>query len=329
MSNEAFEYTVTTRSVTLSQVGDSDGSTVVVVSAQAPFYENVVSRIADWEAQNLSYEEARKQVELLAGRGANLPVPVSDAADRGIVLGLNKSLSMTGEGTLLMRGVELDGGLADRLVSMIETDEGNWTALAAMIENMAELNDGPKYQEVSRFLSKNDFAVTTDGRILGYKAVTPDHAATHAGYCTVIMPDGERIDYIDQTPRYPIGSIAMMSKSDVAYTPNSSCGTGLHIGSRRFVQDNYGGYGDVLVAAFWPEHVSSVPTDSHSGKIRTIQFEVLAKLDHDLVASRRGLSLTSSDVRRLSAVRVPEKTRAAARIARENLIERSLTQKGA
>lgn len=122
---------------------------------------------------------------------------------------------------------------------------------------------GRAVQELYTFLENKNLPITSEGMILGYKAVRRDWYDIYSG--TILNT---------------VGSTISMPRNKVDDNCNQTCSYGLHIGSIEYVK-MFGGSADrsrILIVEFDPADVVSVPIDYHGQKLRACKYKVLQEM---------------------------------------------------
>lgn len=131
------------------------------------------------------------------------------------------------------------------------------------------------------WLKAGGFTLTTDGYIVGYKAVRADGRSAHAGRepVTVAHQDGT-VETVSGHVPYPVGATVSMERDLVDDDRDSACSVGLHVGTYRYAETFSD---DMLVVLVDPADVVSVPSDAHSEKMRVCRLVVAARHDGDQI----------------------------------------------
>lgn len=157
--------------------------------------------------------------------------------------------------------------------------------LAPLVAFLHRLERNPSPASRSQlfgWLKSGGFTLTTDGLIVGYKAVRADGRSAHAGRepVTVKAQDGSVQTVTGHVP-YPVGSTVWMPRDLVNDDRNSSCSVGLHVGTYSYAEHFSE---QMLVVLVDPADVVSVPTDSNAQKMRVCRLYVAARHDGDQIA---------------------------------------------
>jgi hypothetical protein len=124
-------------------------------------------------------------------------------------------------------------------------------------------------------LSREDFAITADGLVVGYKGVKRDAD----GQLVSVQSGRAIVDgtvHVGNIPN-PLGAVVEMPRGEVTFDPANGCSVGLHVGT----YDYAAGWaqGALLEVHVNPRDVVSVPTDCDSQKMRTCRYRVVATID--------------------------------------------------
>jgi hypothetical protein len=225
------------------------GNNIVVVIGNKSYtvskthltYQKVLDAIkaADWEAVKAVVDP--KKVVLSYGKG---------------------NVSVQGE-TLFWKGEQLNGGLAVRMITMLQ--EG--FPIEPMVAFMENLFTNPSKRAVTElygFLEKNNLPITPDGHFLAYKKVRRNFLDIHSGT-------------MDNSP----GKILEMERNAVDDDKDRTCSTGLHFCGMSYL-DHFGGSDSrVVIVKINPRDVVSIPSDYNDSKGRACRYEVVGELGVD------------------------------------------------
>ena len=225
------------------------GNNIVVVIGNKSYtvskthltYQKVLDAIkaADWEAVKAVVDP--KKVVLSYGKG---------------------NVSVQGE-TLFWKGEQLNGGLAVRMITMLQ--EG--FPIEPMVAFMENLFTNPSKRAVTElygFLEKNNLPITPDGHFLAYKKVRRNFLDIHSGT-------------MDNSP----GKVLEMERNAVDDDKDRTCSTGLHFCGMSYL-DHFGGSDSrVVIVKINPRDVVSIPSDYNDSKGRACRYEVVGELGVD------------------------------------------------
>jgi hypothetical protein len=161
----------------------------------------------------------------------------------------------------------LDDVVAKKILAFWEEDE-DFGPLARYVENIMANPEPHSREQLYRWLEHNQFPISNDGCIVGYKSVTSDHLSHNSGHAFV---DG--IEYNGRIPNH-VGAVVTMPRSEVAHDPNQACHVGLHVGTWEYAS-TFGGGKTVMLVKINPRDVVSVPHDASSQKVRVCRYEVI------------------------------------------------------
>lgn len=156
---------------------------------------------------------------------------------------------------------------------------------AAVVKFLQRLERNPSEASRSQlfaWLQAGGFAITSEGLVVGYKAVDANGYSFSTGRepVTVTTADGKSSVITGKIP-YPIGSTASMPRNLVDDNRDASCSVGLHVGTESYATGFGSSDGSVLVVLYDPAHVVSVPRCSSGQKVRVHQLYVAAYMgDH-------------------------------------------------
>lgn len=162
----------------------------------------------------------------------------------------------------------LDNVVAEKILAFWEADE-DFGPLARYVENIMANPEPDSREQLYRWLEHNQFPISADGCIVGYKSVTTDHKSHSRGHAFV---DG--VEYNGQIPNH-VGAVVTMPRSEVAHDPNQACHVGLHVGTWEYASTFGWGDKQVMLVKINPRDVVSVPHDSYSQKVRVCRYEVI------------------------------------------------------
>src|SRR5262249_46214547 len=144
-----------------------------------------------------------------------------------------------------------------RIVAMATNGE-NPTILFRFWERLSK---NPSYRSVNQlytFMKHSGIPLTTEGKILTYKAVRSDYRDCHSGK-------------FDNHP----GVTQKMPRNKISDDPQVACDEGFHVGAMGYVR-NFGGSGSrIVVCEVDPENVVSIPHDARSQKMRVCEYKVI------------------------------------------------------
>lgn len=177
-------------------------------------------------------------------------------------------------GAVYFDGDQVDDTITRQVVRFLEEGENDWLPLVAFMENVANNPQEQSREQLYDWLRDRNFTITDDGCFIAYKGLTEDYKSTRSGPGIV---NGEEVNgYLDNSP----GNSVEIARSLVHHDPNSSCASGLHVGTHAFAKSwSRGKFVEVKVN---PRDVVSVPHDSSSQKIRVCRYLVLGDATNEI-----------------------------------------------
>lgn len=174
-------------------------------------------------------------------------------------------------GRLYLDGEEFHNALSEQVVAFVKAGVEDWKPLVAFYENVLANENDHSREQLYGWLSAEDFTITSDGLIVGYKSVNKtddgNFLSINSGTATV---DGE---VQNGRIRQAVGSVVEMPRGDVQHDPAVGCHVGLHVGTWGYAS---GFSGDtVLEVHVNPRDVVSVPTDCGESKMRVCRYKVV------------------------------------------------------
>lgn len=116
--------------------------------------------------------------------------------------------------------------------------------------------------DIRRFVVSNSLEITRDGCFIGFKNVNK------TTYC----------DHHTGKTHHQTGDIIQMDRDDVNPDPSVSCGSGLHVGTSKYVSGFNLHSSATFLVKVNPKNVVCVPHGGE-GKIRCCEYTVLNKID--------------------------------------------------
>lgn len=209
-------------------------------------------------------------------RGVNEPIDVAlfdlEAAISNIFTPLSERVAVL-NGELYFDGDVLNSTLSDRIIkSVLDENQDEYEPWVHFLEKLATNPNEHSRESLYEFLRKEDFTITDNGDIVGYKSVwaDEDHEFVSDRSNGTAFVDG--VIYESQPIPNPIGAIVTMPRSTVRHDPYAGCSAGLHVGTHQYAN---GFSGDSLLEIhFNPRDVVSVPSDGTVGKVRVSRYLV-------------------------------------------------------
>lgn len=177
-----------------------------------------------------------------------------------VVLNYGKgNVSVQGE-TLYWKGEQLNGGLAVRMIQMLQ-DGFPIEPMVAFMENLFTNPSKRAVTELYGFLEKNNLPITPDGHFLAYKKVRKDFLDIHSG-----------------TMDNSVGKVLEMERNAVDDDKDRTCSTGLHFCGMSYLPHFGGGDSRTVIVKINPRDVVSIPSDYNDAKGRACRYEVIGEL---------------------------------------------------
>lgn len=178
-------------------------------------------------------------------------------------------------GRLYMDGDEVDNAIATQVVRSIAEGLDDFRPLVRFLENVAQNTNEHSREMLADWLDAEDFTITQDGLIVGYKGVKPTGDGQFESILTGrAIVDGE--EHSGHIPNYK-GAVVEMPRSEVTHDPAMACSQGLHVGTYSYA-DGFA-QGALLEVHVHPRDVVSVPTDSNGRKMRVCRYTVVDTID--------------------------------------------------
>ena len=199
---------------------------------------------------------------------------------------LSERVSVRG-GRIYLDGDEIDNSLTRQVVRFAEDGEDDWKPLVNFFEKVQSNPLNHSREQLFDFLNANDFTITEDGDIVGYKGVNRHEDDEEGVYRSTtagpnVIRNGEPLEHclVPQS----VGDIIEMPRSTVAHDPGQSCSYGLHVATWDYAQ-NYGHRGAILKVLVNPRDVVSVPRDASGAKVRVCRYVVADILDERITSA--------------------------------------------
>lgn len=180
-------------------------------------------------------------------------------------------------GKLYFDGDAIDDSLANHILrALADDDVDEYEPWVNFLESLYVNPDNYIRNNLFEWLRAEDFTITKNGDIVGYKYVYSDeehgYVSGHAGTAYV---DG--VVFEDQKIPNPVGAVITMPRSEVDSNENMGCSVGLHIGTYDFAS----GYGDALLEIhFKARDVVSVPRHASYHKVRASRYVVVGPIEN-------------------------------------------------
>jgi len=189
-------------------------------------------------------------------------------------VGLSERVSVK-DGRVYLDGVEMANSLTKKVLAFLEQGVDDWVPLVNFFENIQSNPNEHSREMLYDWLDQEDFAIDTDGYILGYKGV----ARTSGGGFASISRGQAIVNGEVKTGAIPqaIGDTVEMPRSEVQWDPSIGCHKGLHVGTFDYASGF--GQGALLLVRVNPRDVVSVPTDCNWAKMRCCRYTVVDAID--------------------------------------------------
>jgi len=175
-------------------------------------------------------------------------------------------------GKVFLDGVEMKNALTDQIVRVLQ-EGGEFKSLVNFYEKLQSNPNEDSREQLYRWLASEDFTITDEGLIVGYKSVykNPDGSfrSTRGGNEDVRVNDVVQRGVITQK----IGDTVEMARDVVHHDPSAACHIGLHVGNYEYASTFSGD--TVLEVRVNPRDVVSVPSDSQDSKMRVCRYVVV------------------------------------------------------
>jgi hypothetical protein len=177
---------------------------------------------------------------------------------------ISERASVSG-GVVFFDGDAIESTLSDHLLRLIREGQ-DVSYLVNFWENIAANPSEHSREHLLRWLTAEDFSITSDGMIVGYKGLRSDGTSIHAG--PAIVDAVEINGYVPNNE----GSVIELARSTVVADSFQACAYGLHVGTYGYASGF--AHGLVVEALVNPRDVVSVPTDSSGSKMRVCRYTV-------------------------------------------------------
>ncbi len=177
----------------------------------------------------------------------------------------------TSHGKLYLDGIEMVNALTTKILNSLRAGLDDWQPLVLFMEKLVQNPSDYSREQLYDWLNAEDFTITDDGDIVGYKSVTSTDVE---GVYNSTMKGNAVVDGVGFTDAYipnKVGSVVTMPRNTVAFEPNQACSYGLHVGTHQYAKGYSGDY--MLEVHVNPRDVVSVPNDT-AGKMRVCRYKV-------------------------------------------------------
>lgn len=241
-------YTVSTVDGTRSVTAYVDGQMLVTDSSTNPNFDRIVERLFEDDTAGIA--------ELFT----------AEVAVERKFKKVSERVSVSG-GKVFFDGDPIDDILSDHLLRLIRAGENeDVTCLVNFWERIAANPSEHSRESLLRWLLAEDFSITHDGMILGYKGLRADGTSISSGPAVV---DGVQTN--GHIPNRE-GSVIELARSKVVQDSFAACAFGLHVGTDQYAR-NFG-HGVTVEVLVNPRDVVSVPVDCNGQKMRVCRYKV-------------------------------------------------------
>lgn len=182
-------------------------------------------------------------------------------------------------GRLYFDGIEVANELTAQVVRFMREGVDDWKPLVEFFERVADNPNFHSREQLYSWLAADDFTITADGMIVGYKGVHRIDSADGTEMFESINAGTATVNGEVHNGRIPqgIGDIVEMPRNAVQFDPEVGCSIGLHVGTYGYA-DGFS-QGALLEVHVNPRDVVSVPTDCGAQKMRVCRYKVVAAID--------------------------------------------------
>ncbi len=153
---------------------------------------------------------------------------------------------------LFLDGREMPAPLAKKFNELLDA-HAPFGPFLAFVERLGRVQSKHILEQLWTFLEHKGFALTSDGCILGHKAVDANFYSITGGNIEVLRGTVKNGHIYNG-----IGETIEVRRVDVCDDKNIGCSTGLHVGSIQYATDFAGSSGQIVLIKFAPEDVVSV-----------------------------------------------------------------------
>jgi hypothetical protein len=178
-------------------------------------------------------------------------------------------------GHVFFDGDKVEDAVTGQILRCLENGEKDYMPLVNFMENLGQNPNEHSREQLADWLGTDEFTITPDGMIVGYKGVRPnadgEWVSINTGKAYV---NGELFD--GAIPN-AAGNVITMPREEVQFDPANGCSTGLHVGTYKYAEGF--AQGGLLEVHVNPRDVVSVPTDSSAQKMRVCRYTVVDTID--------------------------------------------------
>lgn len=243
-------------------VGGAQGESIAV------FYNGVIYNANDGHP---NFERIRNAIHMQLDAEKFLALFDTGQAVRERFNAVSDRVQVTGN-SIVFDGQVVNNTLTKHIVRSL--DEGN-DNFAPFINFLIKVESNPVFdsrEHLWRWLESENFTLTDEGNILGYKSVYTNGAATFKSVSsgTASVNGKSQTGQIVQS----IGDTVTMPRAKVTLNPSQACSHGLHVGTYGYASDFSGD--TILEVVVDPADVVSVPHDCSGNKMRVCRYVVKA-----------------------------------------------------
>lgn len=171
-------------------------------------------------------------------------------------------------------GDVVDNALSRHIIRLMRSGDQTFASLVSFMERLSANPSQRSRIHLWAWLHAEDFTITPDGMILGYKGVrdVSDNRSIRAGVEDVLV---NGVPHRGTIPN-PAGAVVEIARSLVDDDRAVGCSVGLHVGTHSYAS----GFGQKLLRVLVdPADVVSVPRDASGQKMRVCRYTVLDSSD--------------------------------------------------
>lgn len=179
------------------------------------------------------------------------------------------------EGVLYYKGEQVGDQPTDRIIGLMSS---GWdcSPMLNYLDKLYSNVSNRAIKESYHWCSHKGLPITKNGNILGYKGVAIHSGSSFTDKLGRLIQEGDFVDkYTLKSYRNNIGDKNSMMRRSVCDDHTIGCSDGLHVGTYKYACDWAGGDGVVVLVAFNPKNIVSVPSCSDCQKIRVCSYKIL------------------------------------------------------
>lgn len=180
------------------------------------------------------------------------------------------------ESNLYWDGERVDTVLSRHVLRMVRAGETDYRPIIAFMERLSANPSQRARISAWAWLNAQDFTLTEDGMIVGYKAVRRDGFSIAKGN-EVVLVDG--VEHRGSIPNR-VGSLIEMDRDLIDTSRDVLCSVGLHVGTHAYAEWFGRAHQGILVhVRVDPADIVSVPKDHDGFKMRVCRYRVIEVSD--------------------------------------------------